>query len=72
MKENNVLKPCPCCGCKKIIMYQKFFKIDCPDTEMEIHKKIKCDGCGIGTEWHYDTRFGTAEDNAKNTWNARI
>ena len=63
--------PCPFCGGEKILIYKKFFKIDCPDSEMETHKKVKCDGCGIGTEWYYDTRFGTAEENARNAWNIR-
>ena len=63
--------PCPFCGGEKILIYKKFFKIDCPDSEMETHKKVKCDGCGIGTEWYYDTRFGTAEENARNAWNTR-
>lgn len=68
---NDALKPCPFCGSEKILIYKKFFKVDCPDAEMETHKKVKCDGCGIGTEWYYDTRFGTAEENARNAWNAR-
>ena len=67
----DALLPCPFCEAKIIFIERKFFKMDCPDAEMEEQAKAVCNSCGISTQFCYETNCFSAEQNARTAWNTR-